>query len=56
MVQEVLISKHLCTPRTRTNLGIVTNDVLQAVSLADAQQPDVAETDYIDIRSSLNKS
>ena len=57
--QTVLdLKEHLRIAQDQYQFGIVTmNDVLQAkVSLADAQQNlIVAETDFIDIRSSLNK-
>jgi outer membrane protein len=57
--QEVFdLKEHLRIAQDQYQFGVVTfNDVLQAkVSLADAQQRlIVAETDYIDIRSSLNK-
>ena len=57
--QEVLdLKEHLRISQDQYQFGVVTfNDVLQAkVSLADAQQRlIVAETDYIDIRSALNK-
>ena len=52
------LKEHLRIAQDQYQFGIVTiNDVLQAkVSLADAQQNlIVAETDYIDLRSSLNK-
>jgi outer membrane protein TolC len=52
------LKEHLRIAQDQYQFGIVTlNDVLQAkVSLADAQQNlIVAETDFIDIRSSLNK-
>ena len=58
--QTVLdLKEHLRIAQDQYQFGIVTmNDVLQAkVSLADAQQNlIVAETDYIDIRSTLNKA
>jgi outer membrane protein len=53
------LKEHLRIAQDQYQFGIVTmNDVLQAkVSLADAQQNlIVAETDYIDIRSTLNKA
>jgi outer membrane protein TolC len=57
--QNVLdLKEHLRIAQDQYQFGIVTfNDVLQAkVSLADAEQNlIVAETDFIDIRSSLNK-
>jgi len=52
------LKEHLRLAQDQYQFGIVTfNDVLQAkVSLADAQQNlIVAETDFIDLRSSLNK-
>ncbi|MBM4300608.1 MAG: TolC family protein [Deltaproteobacteria bacterium] len=52
------LKEHLRIAQDQHQFGIVTfNDVLQAkVSLADAQQNlIVAQTDFIDIRSSLNK-
>jgi outer membrane protein len=52
------LTEHLRIAKDQHQFGIVTyNDVLQAqVSLADARQNlIVAETDYIDIRSTLNK-
>jgi outer membrane protein len=52
------LKEHLRIAQDQFQFGIVTmNDVLQAkVSLADAQQNlIVAETDFIDIRSQLNK-
>ena len=52
------LKEHLRIAQDQYQFGIVTmNDVLQAkVSLADAQQNlIVAETDFIDIRSTLNK-
>ena len=52
------LKEHLRIAQDQYQFGIVTiNDVLQAkVSLADAEQNlIVAETDYIDIRSTLNK-
>jgi outer membrane protein TolC len=52
------LKEHLRIAQDQYQFGIVTmNDVLQAkVSLADAQQNlIVAETDFIDLRSSLNK-
>jgi outer membrane protein len=52
------LKEHLRIANDQYQFGIVTfNDVLQAkVSLADAEQNlIVAETDYIDIRSALNK-
>ena len=58
--QNVLdLKEHLRIAQDQYQFGIVTmNDVLQAkVSLADAQQNlIVAQTDYIDIRSTLNKA
>jgi outer membrane protein TolC len=57
--QEVFdLKEHLRIAQDQYQFGIATlNDVLQAkVSLADAQQRlIVAETDFIDIRSTLNK-
>ena len=57
--QEVVdLKEHLRISRDQYQFGVVTyNDVLQAeVSLADAEQRlIVAETDFIDIRSALNK-
>jgi outer membrane protein len=57
--QEVLdLKEHLRLAQDQYQFGVVTfNDVLQAkVSLADAEQRlIVAETDYIDLRSTLNK-
>ena len=57
--QEVFdLKEHLRIAQDQYQFGVVTfNDVLQAkVSLADAEQRlIVAETDYIDLRSSLNK-
>ena len=57
--QEVLdLKEHLRIAQDQYQFGVATlNDVLQAkVSLADAQQRlIVAETDFIDLRSSLNK-
>jgi outer membrane protein len=57
--QNVLdLKEHLRIAQDQYQFGIVTmNDVLQAkVSLADAQQNlIVAQTDFIDLRSSLNK-
>jgi outer membrane protein len=57
--QEVIdLKDHLRIAQDQYQFGIVTfNDVLQAkVTLADAEQRlIVAETDYIDIRSTLNK-
>jgi len=57
--QNVLdLKEHLRIAEDQYQFGIVTmNDVLQAkVSLADAQQNlIVAETDFIDLRSTLNK-
>ncbi len=57
--QEVVdLKEHLRIAEDQYKFGIVTfNDVLQAkVSLADAEQRRiVAETDFIDIRSALNK-
>ena len=53
------LKEHLRIAQDQYQFGIVTmNDVLQAkVSLADAQQNlIVAQTDYIDIRSTLNKA
>ncbi|HZK13908.1 MAG TPA: TolC family protein, partial [Desulfobaccales bacterium] len=53
------LKEHLRIAQDQYQFGIVTmNDVLQAkVSLADAQQNlIVAETDFINIRSSLNKA
>ncbi len=52
------LKEHLRIAQDQYQFGVVTmNDVLQAkVSLADAQQNlIVAETDFIDIRSTLNK-
>ena len=52
------LKEHLRIAQDQYQFGIVTmNDVLQAkVSLADAQQNlIVAETDFIDLRSTLNK-
>jgi len=52
------LKEHLRIAQDQYQFGIVTmNDVLQAkVSLADAQQNQiVAETDFIDLRSTLNK-
>jgi len=52
------LKEHLRIAQDQFQFGVVTyNDVLQAkVSLADAEQRlIVAETDYIDIRSTLNK-
>jgi outer membrane protein len=52
------LKEHLRIAQDQYQFGIVTfNDVLQAkVSLADAEQRlIVAETDYVDIRSALNK-
>ncbi|MGB8991015.1 MAG: TolC family protein [Desulfobaccales bacterium] len=52
------LKEHLRIAQDQYQFGVVTfNDVLQAkVSLADAEQNlIVAETDYIDIRSTLNK-
>ncbi len=58
--QNVLdLKEHLRIAQDQYQFGIVTmNDVLQAkVSLADAQQNlIVAQTDFIDIRSTLNKA
>ena len=57
--QEVVdLKDHLKVARDQYEFGVVTfNDVLQAeVSLADAEQRlIVAKTDFIDIRSALNK-
>lgn len=57
--QEVIdLKDHLKVARDQYEFGVVTfNDVLQAeVSLADAEQRlIVARTDFIDIRSALNK-
>jgi outer membrane protein len=57
--QEVIdLKDHLKVARDQYEFGVVTfNDVLQAeVSLADAEQRlIVAKTDFIDIRSALNK-
>jgi outer membrane protein len=57
--QEVIdLKEHLRIAQDQYQFGIVTfNDVLQAkVTLADAEQRlIVAETDYIDLRSTLNK-
>jgi outer membrane protein TolC len=58
--QEVFdLKEHLRIAQDQYEFGVVTfNDVLQAkVSLADAEQRlIVAETDYLDIRSTLNKA
>jgi outer membrane protein len=58
--QNVLdLKEHLRLAQDQYQFGVVTmNDVLQAkVSLADAQQNlIVAQTDFIDLRSSLNKA
>jgi outer membrane protein len=53
------LKEHLRLAKDQYQFGVVTyNDVLQAqVSLADAEQSlIVAETDFIDIRSNLNKA